>query len=262
MAREKVLIVEDDPSIGNLIKINLEFEGYNAFLSQNGEEALIKAGAEKPDLILLDVMLPKMDGFEVLRNLKQSHETKEISVVMLTALGQEENVKKGYDLGAVDYISKPFSINRLLSAVETYTRKSKRTLTNDEPQAEKVVKVAIIGTGEKGGALLKLLQADPHFQIVGVSDLNIKSEGITLARKLNLPTYDEITFFVRQVHADCVFATDQTHYETIHTRILNINSQEIIGPIGLDVFLHTVHHLEEKEKVTRAVLREYKQVIE
>lgn len=262
MAQESILVIEDDQAIATLIKINLEFENYKPIMADDGEAGLIKAGSEKPDLVLLDIMLPKMDGFEVLRNLKKTKETAVIPVIMLTALGHEESVKKGYDLGAVDYISKPFSINRLLSAVETHVRKPRRDTADSEHGAERQITIAIIGAGETGTYLLNVLQADPHFHITGVSDLNMNVEGIRLAQKLSIPVYDEITFFTRSTHPDCIFVTDDLHYDTIHQRILNINSQEMVGPVGLGVFLHVIRHLEDREKVTRAVLREYKQVIE
>lgn len=256
------MVIEDDPAISSLIKINLEFENYRPVVARDGETGLIKAGSEKPDLILLDVMLPQMNGFEVLAHLKKSAETGSVPVIMLTALGQEENVKKGYDLGAVDYIAKPFSINRLLSSVETHVRKTQPVAAPLAEVPETTIRVALVGAGETGIYLLNLLQADPHFQVVGISDIRGNVEGIKLAKKLNIPVYEEITFFTRHARADCVLVTDSAHHEAIHEKILNINSQEMVGPVGLEVFLHVIKHLEHKEKVTRAVLREYKQVVE
>lgn len=262
MAKEKILIIEDDPAVAKLIQINLEFENYQPVIAVDGEAGLIKAGSEKPDLILLDILLPKMNGLELLKHLKKSPETAAIPVMMLTALGQEDDLKTGYDLGVVDYISKPFTINRLLSAVESYVRNP--DLVKDEALAspDSVTKVAIIGLGETGMYSIHVLQGDPHFKILGVSDLNNNVEGIQLAKKLNIPIYDDIAFFTRQVKADCVLVSDSEHYHAIHEKILNINSQEIVGPMSLSLFLHVIKHLEQKEKVTRAVLREYKQVIE
>lgn len=115
---KKIVLAEDEPQIARLIEFKLEKEGYQVTWKENGEEALKAIKADKPDLILLDVMMPVMDGYEVLRRLKEDESLKSIPVVMLTARAQERDVVKGIDLGAEDYITKPFHPAELLSRVK------------------------------------------------------------------------------------------------------------------------------------------------
>ena len=102
----KILLVEDDFFLADIYQTKLSVENYNIVVAQDGVEGLHLANSEKPDLILLDIMLPKMDGLEVLKKLKAQDETKNIPVILLSNLGQEFVVKGGMNLGAVDYLLK------------------------------------------------------------------------------------------------------------------------------------------------------------
>lgn len=102
----KVLIVDDDAFLSGIYATKLELEGFLVVTARDGEEGLKAAMREKPDLILLDVLMPKLDGFEVLKRLKADAETKPIPVIMLTNLGQKEDIEKGLQDGAVDYLIK------------------------------------------------------------------------------------------------------------------------------------------------------------
>lgn len=115
---KKVLIVDDKLEVVELVTATLEGEGYQIIDASDGEEALEKIGKEKPDLVLLDIIMPKKDGFEVLREIRKDFRIKEISVIMLTARGQKLDKDKGKELGAQDYIVKPFSPSRLLHKIE------------------------------------------------------------------------------------------------------------------------------------------------
>ncbi len=115
---KKIVLAEDEPQIARLIEFKLKKEGYEVTWKENGEEALKAIKEDKPDLILLDVMMPVMDGYEVLRRLKEDEDLKSIPVVMLTARAQEKDVVKGIDLGAEDYITKPFHPAELLARVK------------------------------------------------------------------------------------------------------------------------------------------------
>ncbi len=115
---KKIVLAEDEPQIARLIEFKLKKEGYKVIWKENGEEALEAIKADKPDLILLDVMMPVMDGYEVLRRVKEDENLKSIPVVMLTARAQEKDVVKGIDLGAEDYITKPFHPAELLARVK------------------------------------------------------------------------------------------------------------------------------------------------
>lgn len=118
MEKKKILIVDDEVHIVELVRVCLEDSDYEIIEAYDGLEALNKAKSEKPDLILLDIMLPKLDGYEVCKALKSAEETREIPVVMLTAKGQEVDKVKGFQSGADSYMTKPFSPLRLLTELE------------------------------------------------------------------------------------------------------------------------------------------------
>ncbi len=105
-AATHILLVEDDAFLANIYKTKFEMEGFKVSVAENGEAGLDDAKKKKPDIILLDVLLPKMDGFSVLSHLKADAETKMIPVILLTNLGQKDDVEKGLELGAVDYLIK------------------------------------------------------------------------------------------------------------------------------------------------------------
>ena len=115
---KKIVLAEDEPQIARLVEFKLKKEGYQVTWKENGEEALEAIKAEEPDLVILDVMMPVMDGYEVLRRLKEDENLKSIPVIMLTARAQERDVVKGIDLGAEDYITKPFHPAELLARVK------------------------------------------------------------------------------------------------------------------------------------------------
>ncbi|MBU0660854.1 response regulator [Patescibacteria group bacterium] len=101
-----VLLVEDDTFLANIYKTKFELEGFKVIGAENGELGLKEAKKKHPDIILLDILLPKMDGFTVLEHLKSEEDLKDIPVIMLTNLGQKDDVEKGLALGAVDYLIK------------------------------------------------------------------------------------------------------------------------------------------------------------
>jgi len=123
MAKETVLIVEDDPDIVELLQYMLEREGYPVLVAKDGERGLAEAQRRKPGLVLLDLMLPGLDGLEVCRALKSDATTRGIPVVMLTAKGEESDVVLGLELGADDYIRKPFSPRELVARVRSVLRR-------------------------------------------------------------------------------------------------------------------------------------------
>jgi CheY-like chemotaxis protein len=107
--RRTVLVVDDEPDVLLLCRVNLEFEGYEVIEAADGEEAMERVRAHRPDVVLLDVMMPKMDGWQVLAAIKDDAELADIPVVMLTAKVQDQDQIRGWSQGAADYITKPFS---------------------------------------------------------------------------------------------------------------------------------------------------------
>ena len=122
---ETILIVEDDPTMLRGLKDNFEFKGYRVLTAPDGEEGLNAALNEKPDLIILDIMLPKINGYEVCRLIRK--ENLDMPIIMLTAKGEESDIVLGLNLGADDYVTKPFSIKELLARAAAFLRRSKQT---------------------------------------------------------------------------------------------------------------------------------------
>jgi two-component system phosphate regulon response regulator PhoB len=123
MAKEKILVVDDEEDILELLTFNLEREGYRVIGAQSGEKAVKLAQSQTPDLIVLDLMLPGIDGLEVAKILKNDSKAKDIPIVMLTAKGEEADIVSGLELGADDYVTKPFSPRVLLARVRAVLRR-------------------------------------------------------------------------------------------------------------------------------------------
>ncbi|MEW6664860.1 MAG: response regulator [Thermodesulfobacteriota bacterium] len=123
MSKEKVLVVEDEEDILELLRFNLAKEGFSVSCAVTGEEALKKARLEIPDLVLLDLLLPGIDGLQVAGRLKEDPITRHIPIVMLTAKGEEADIVTGLELGADDYITKPFSKKVLVARLRAVLRR-------------------------------------------------------------------------------------------------------------------------------------------
>jgi two-component system alkaline phosphatase synthesis response regulator PhoP len=159
MAGEKILIIDDELNIVELLRYNLEANGYKVSFSLNGRDGLNSAVEKKPDLILLDIMLPEMDGFDVCKEIKKRKETESIPIIMLTAKSEEFDKILGLELGADDYITKPFSVRELLARIKAVLRR------NVKEEQEQVLKFGeliiyldkheVVKTGEKIELTLK-----------------------------------------------------------------------------------------------------------
>jgi DNA-binding response OmpR family regulator len=117
VARAKVLVIDDEEYIQHILNFSFAAEGYEVLTASDGEEGVSKARDEKPDVIVMDIMMPKMDGYEACKKLKSDPETKDIPVILLTAKGREADRKLGSEAGADDYVVKPFSPGRLIERV-------------------------------------------------------------------------------------------------------------------------------------------------
>lgn len=131
----KVLIVDDEENIVELLKFNMEQIGYQVEFAYDGEEALRKASSFRPELILLDIMLPKTDGIEVCRRIRQDERLKEAAIIMLTAKNVESDKIIGLEAGADDYITKPFSVNELIARIKAVNRR----VRHQSPENEKLI---------------------------------------------------------------------------------------------------------------------------
>ena len=117
MAKGRILVVDDEIYIVHILDFSLGMEGYEVITALDGEQALEKARADKPDLIVLDIMMPKLDGYETCKILKGEPDTKDIPVILLSAKGRNVDQKIGFEVGADDYITKPFSPRKLVERI-------------------------------------------------------------------------------------------------------------------------------------------------
>jgi len=142
MSKERILVVDDEEDILQLVEYNLAKEGYRVRCVASGEEALKFARGEKPDLMMLDLMLPGIDGLDVCKTLKGDSRTKTIPVIMVSAKGEESDIVSGLELGADDYVVKPFSPTVLKARVRSVLRRT-RASGHDDDQVVKIKELLI-----------------------------------------------------------------------------------------------------------------------
>ena len=181
MNNEKVLIVDDEEHIVELIKFNLEANGYKAITASNGLEALELAKSEKPDLVLLDIMLPGLNGNDVCKEIRRDVEIATMPIIMITAKGEELDRILGLELGADDYVTKPFSVRELMARIKAVLRRTKVESVNDTYSFGNVFidfnKHEVMKNGEKVELTLK------EFELLQIL---IKNKGRVLTRDLLL----------------------------------------------------------------------------
>jgi len=134
-----ILVVEDETALVTLLRYNLEREGFQVIEAGDGEEALLLARERKPDLVLLDWMLPLLSGIEVCRQLRRLPETRAVPIIMLTARGEEGDKLRGLDSGADDYVTKPFSPSELIARVRAVLRRARPAIETETLQYEDLV---------------------------------------------------------------------------------------------------------------------------
>jgi len=119
MAKGKILVVDDEVYIVHILDFSLRMEGYEVLTALDGEQALEKVKSERPDLIVLDIMMPKLDGYDTCKRLKASPDTRDIPVILLSAKGRNVDQRMGFEAGADDYITKPFSPRKLVEKINS-----------------------------------------------------------------------------------------------------------------------------------------------
>lgn len=127
----KLLVVEDEEALSQLLSYNLGKEGFEVTVAEDGDSALLALAEAPPDIVILDWMLPHMSGLEICRQIRARPETREIPVIMLTARGEEDDRVLGLDMGADDYVTKPFSMSELVARIRAVLRRAQPALTGD-----------------------------------------------------------------------------------------------------------------------------------
>ncbi len=198
MTRAKILIIEDDRDIVEMLEYNLQEQGYDTISAFNGKDGIVLAQKEQPDLIILDIMLPITDGFEVCRTIKSNQMTTNIPIIILSAKSQETDKVVGLELGADDYVTKPFSPRELLARIKAMLRRGR------EPQPSGVIKrgdIIIDSTRHKVAIRGKeILLTFTEFKLL---ELMARRPGIVLSRDriLNAVSGDDAVVCDRTVDA-------------------------------------------------------------
>ncbi len=179
--RYKILVVEDEKNITKVVTYNLEREGYQVITARDGEEGLAKARKELPDLVVLDLMLPKLDGLEVCRQLKSDPKSARIPIIMLTAKTQEADRVVGLEMGADDYVAKPFSVRELAARVKAVLRRGQ---SSETPTLWKGWDIEVDWERRKVKSKKKLIELTPkEFELLKVL---VETNGRVLSREMLL----------------------------------------------------------------------------
>ena len=150
---KRVLVVDDEPNIVDILRFNLEREGYEVLTAEDGVQGLEMARSSDPDLILLDVMMPEMDGFQVCREIRKAD--KLTPIIMLTAREEETDRVMGLELGADDYVSKPFSVRELMARVRTNIRRQTAMNETETGKKEGMIRAGSISVDTSGQQIFK-----------------------------------------------------------------------------------------------------------
>jgi DNA-binding response OmpR family regulator len=208
MSKEKILVVEDEKHISKLVTYNLEKAGYEVYAALTGEEALKLLGCYPFDLIILDIMLPGMDGFEVCRTIKQDPKLKNIPIIMLTAKGEEVDRIVGLELGADDYVVKPFSPRELTLRIKAILKRGNAL----EPQKNIITAKNLTVDIEK------------HTVVIGrneiiLTPMEFKLLVTLLERRGRLQTRDRLLSDVWDMAADVDTRTIDTHIKRLRKKL-------------------------------------------
>lgn len=222
MPKEQILIIEDDKHIARLVKYNAEKAGYDCITVEDGEEALDVLTKQGADLIILDIMLPKMDGFEVCRAIKQNTRLKDIPVIMLTAKGEEVDRIVGLELGADDYVVKPFSPRELMLRVKAILRRGKAEESPKDVIRRGVLVIDIprhrVTVNNKG---------------VELTPIEFKLLVTLIERAGRIQSRDQLLSDVWGIHSDVFTRTVDTHIKRLREKLGKIgDSIETVRGLG------------------------------
>lgn len=222
MSKERILIIEDDKHISKLLKYNLEKAGYYPTVAEDGEKGLDTLGKQGSDLIVLDIMLPKMDGFEVCRLIKQNPRLKDIPIIMLTAKGEEVDRIVGLELGADDYVVKPFSPRELVLRIKAILKRGKI-----EESPKDIIK--------RGSLVIEV----PKHRVtinnkeIELTPLEFKLLVTLIERKGRIQSRDQLLSDVWDMHADVFTRTVDTHIKRLREKLGKAGEQiETVRGLG------------------------------
>lgn len=210
MSQEKVLIVEDDKNISKLLKYNLEKAGYECFTAVTGEETFQVLDRSAVDLIILDVMLPKMDGFEVCRILRQDKRYAAIPIVMLTARGEEVDRIVGLELGADDYIVKPFSPRELMLRIKAVLRRQKKNMSSETKE---------VLSGDQIQVDIARHKVTVGGKLINLTAMEFKLLVVLMQRQGRVQSRDQLLSDVWEMNPEVTTRTIDTHVKRLRQKL-------------------------------------------
>ena len=222
MTKQNILIIEDDKHISKLVDYNLEKAGYECFVVSDGEEGLKILDKHFIDLIILDIMLPKMDGFEVCRLIKQNPKLKNIPIIMLTAKGEEVDRIVGLELGADDYVVKPFSPRELILRVKAVLKRGKI-----EESHKDIIK--------RGDIVIDVPKhrVTVNNKEIEFTPIEFKLLVTLIERKGRIQSRDQLLADVWDMHADVFTRTVDTHIKRLREKLGKTGEQiETVRGLG------------------------------
>ncbi|HEY4222473.1 MAG TPA: response regulator transcription factor [Myxococcota bacterium] len=208
-----ILIVEDEPDLGAVLDYNLKREGYDTRVAETGARALEIIAADKPSLVLLDLMLPDMAGVEICRRLKQSDALRAIPVIMLTARGEEIDRVVGFEVGADDYMVKPFSVRELLLRIQAVLRRAQPSAAASSEGPPAAVQFGRLFVDE-GAHRVRVDGSD-----IALTALEFRLLTTLLARKGRVQTRDTLLNDVWGMSADVTTRTVDTHVKRLREKL-------------------------------------------
>lgn len=254
ISKATILIVDDNPNNVQLLKAVMTMRGFDVLVAKNGLHALETVKAELPDIILLDIMMPEMDGFEACQKLKESPATKNIPIIFLTAKSHIDDIMKGFELGAVDYITKPFSSNELVARVEIHLKLkfSQETVIRQRNELREMVQILCHDLSNPLGAVIssfELSEYDPSYldknkQLI-LSYIRKQYEIIGLVRELRSIAEEKSVFNLTPV--DVTKAVN----ESIETLQYQLSRKNIKAVVSLE---EKTYVLAEKVSLINSVL--------
>ncbi|MCE1248163.1 MAG: response regulator [Firmicutes bacterium] len=183
--RVKILVADDNKDIAKLIEVNLKFEGYETMVSYDGKSALNLIQTKHPDLIILDVIMPEMDGWQVIARLKEDKQTENIPVILLTGVSMKEGKERGLIEGVEDYLSKPFNPLRLMEMVEEILSRRK-VIEHRKIPVSRQIKLGLIGEGESFRYLASALYGSASVDLVAFFDVSPSEQAADILKKMKV----------------------------------------------------------------------------